>query len=107
MALDRYHLESVLAAEVAQLLNELAADPACYSIDFVSLLECLPDTGGERIAWLALRGAGFVPTPEDWPLWTRPQPEGESFADGGRLDLEESGYGDLIRAATTAIWGAA
>jgi len=105
--LDRYHLESLLAAEVAQLLTELAADPACYSIDFDDLRECLPALGGERVAWLSLRGAGFVPTPEGGSLWTRPQPQGAPFRDGGRLDPEESGYADLIRAAVTSIWGAA
>ncbi|OOY02857.1 hypothetical protein [Thioclava sp. F28-4] len=98
-------LENVLVEEVAALVGAACEDPeTAYSIEFLDLAVWLPDRIGDRVAYQALRRAGFEPDAEtEGEIWHRaPSGEWKYHCD---VDLEVGDYDIQIEQAARHIWG--
>ncbi|OOY23440.1 hypothetical protein BMI91_13180 [Thioclava sediminum] len=99
-------LENVLVEEVAALLRSYCDDDdTSYSIPFLDLAVWLPERTGDRIAYRALRRAGFEPDTEteEEEIWHR-SPSGE-WKHHHEVNLENQDFDIQIGQAVSHVWG--
>ncbi|OWY08716.1 hypothetical protein B6V74_12890 [Thioclava sp. F42-5] len=98
-------IETLLVEEVAAILSDYCdEEETAYSIEFLDLRVCLPDSIADRVTHRALRACDFAPdTERDGEVWHKP-PVGK-WRHQHDVDLTHQDYDHLITIASKNIWG--